>query len=439
MTVVFMRCSRCPVILCCSLFAMGCVGGQDMPATSGEEGVGREEWLLAGNDAVFLQKEEGLPDGFRCVPRAGLSVVWTDNVFLTGSDNVEDIIFTIAPGLGLSIGDAEEQIESWLLADYTANIIRLGNESGLDAVDHHATASARWRLPKLVLGAAARYLTVSGGALSGGDLASTETTDFHIEAGNRDDRETASLGLTARYEFTGKTSLDLGLRGGRAVYEDDLTIQELTGRNWIEWQALPKTRLGLGYTGRHIEPGELPPVDFHEGAVRALCVFSPKFTVEGQAGMLFKHVDAPGGDDVTPTFALRAGYDALRDDAGEAGDAFPSSGWMVDVVRQSYASASFPGQTYTGTDFGVTFLQRIVGRFSMALAVRGRVTTYDTPDPRQGGPHEDEAFYIRPSFIYERAGRLRAEVFWRFFENDSTEESSVYDASALGIRVTMEF
>ncbi len=177
-----------------------------------------------------------------------------DNIFISHADKQSDVSFSVAPGFAAGWGDfrsvllsqssrfadqygqTREPVSDPLNGDfafinYTANATHFLSHDSQDAVDQDAAFSGQWSMTKMLLGFNARIQTLSGA---------------DIDTGDRTRRQIYSIGASADYSLSDKTSFDLDAGGSISHYDTELSSSEWHAQLVLDYQCIPKIAIGAG-------------------------------------------------------------------------------------------------------------------------------------------------------------------------------------------------
>jgi polysaccharide biosynthesis protein VpsM len=187
---------------------------------------------LAWADSASAQ---GLALGpFRLLPSLEFSVEYDDNILLTKTDKLDDIIFHIIPGITLELPSRKYAIR----LGYQADILRYADNTDLDTVHHQALADAR-----------VNFNFGLGLRLTDRFLITDDFAGFPVpELTERVERWENTLDVGADYTVRERYTFDINYRWFMVDYKDDPDFNQFdrddhTIAGTFFYRILPKTSI----------------------------------------------------------------------------------------------------------------------------------------------------------------------------------------------------
>jgi hypothetical protein len=234
--------------------------------------------------------------------------------------------------------------------------------------------------------------------------------------------------LTTRYEYSGKTSVEVnGYYDGLEYDENGVDSREWRNEDWLNYQILPKIRLGLGATFALVERGDLPSQTYQQARLRVIYEASEKFQVGISGGMEWRQAEE-SDDRADGTFELDAAWSP-----------FDGTYFYLRGYRQSVTGNTFGSDYHVATGALAQYRQRLFRRFAFGLTAGIEGAEYQDPAGTDNFGRSDDGFFIRPGIGVDLASWMNCEISGEFRQNESSEEERSFDAATATIRVRMLF
>ncbi len=338
-----------------------------------------------------------------------------DNIYISHSDKQSNVYFSVAPGFAAGWGDfrsvllsqssrfadqygqTREPVSDPLNGDfafinYTANATHFLSHDSLDAVDQDAAFSGQWSMAKLLLGLNARFQTLSGA---------------DIDTGDRTRRQIYTIGATANYSMSDKTSFDFDAGGEISHYDTELSSSEWHAQLYMDYQWFPKTSIGAGVVAGIRTLQTSPNQYYQQAQLRAAYNATGRLTLNLNGGIEVDEAQG-GSTQLNPIFGVGATY-AIND----------LDSVTLNGSRSTSSSAVTTGETEETTSVDFTGRHRIYGGFSLACSVGYTHTDYYN----QGLStlvRTDNYIFVRPSLAYDFAQWSQVELAYEYHRNLST-------------------
>ncbi|MFA7345174.1 MAG: hypothetical protein WC003_12795 [Terrimicrobiaceae bacterium] len=379
------------------------VGPPILPGTSVESAAPPDE---EGN----LQEKIQL---WRVRPIFRLVSLYDDNIFISDTNRVSDIIFAVSAGLAFEIGDYRNLEDSYLIVQYVGTgLIYLDNPQE-DAYNQLAGLEGKYVWNNLAVELSSRYEYLS-------------TPDRDV--GGLVRRSVFDNSLRFVYGYSDKTSADLEFSQNAIIYVDDLDSNNYAVKLGAEYLVTEKLSLGAEGVAGVLNVQESPLQYYQQLRVRAAYDATGKLTFRLSVGVEARELDNLSQTRLDPVFSLGGDYSP-----------FPSTTISFDAYRRVEGSASSAGQDYNATGFVIAIEQRLFEKFSAKLALGYENDAYFSTDDQSGVDRLDNFVFARPELSATFFTHYKASVFYEFRRNESNESNfSFYDNRA-GIALAVEF
>ncbi len=341
--------------------------------------------------------------------------IYDDNIFL-GTEGTEqgDVVFLLTPSVTYRRGDTAGRRESYLAASYSPSASFFVDHSGENSLDHSVRLDAQKRFGNFTVGVDGRYQRLSGAT---------------VELSDRVDRDEAGARVRSRYEFSGRTSLEVSAAWNAVDYRDTELIDsdEWVAESFVGYQATGRTRLAVGGAIGVMDVDGGSSQDFTRGLLRVTTEATGKLTLEAKGGVEFRNTGA--GSQTTPVFNVTAEY---RPTARTA----IGAGLYSDVT----ASGSLSNENVIRTGAAMRVQQKLGSRLTAAIEAGYEQLSYESSEagvPDSG--REDEYFFVRPSLRYEFTEGRRAEIYYSLRKDDSSDNEFDFEANQTGLALAFDF
>jgi len=342
------------------------------------------------------------------------SVTFDDNVFLTGSNEQDDMYFSLVPGLEVQLSPSGP---GNAVLFYKEEFRMYDDFSELD--DNYSTLIFQSAYDSGVASANLR--------LSYEEFAANDFTTFNNEIRETTvDREKVTAHAIGKYKFSTKTAVSVGLLYDKLDYEEP----GLSGHSSVAvpvtgfYRVSPALDVTAGYRFRDTN------VDNSDAGYTDDYVFvgvdgelgSPKIRGEVKVGYQQRDYDL-GGDRSSPAYSASIQYDASA-----------SASYRLSVSRDYYTSASFGGTTYTRSMATIQANYRLTEMWSTDVAL-----TYADADYKSYDRQEDQLFaYL--GVAYSPNEFLTVRAYYRYTNVDgSTILSNDFSQNLFSISASLRY
>ena len=362
-------------------------------------------YRLAGyyDDNIFIQHKNPRWD-YVGILSAGLRVGWGD------VPNPLSILRT-GRGVPLLFEPAHAEPHSFFLADYTGSRVMFMHTPSQDSFDHDAVVQGAWTDGKLTLGGAVRFVAA---------------TASEIDVGNRVRREVLSQTVTARYDITGKSVLEIDLGHANTTYHGYSPVQQWTGEAWWDWRGLPKTTFGLGLAFGTLDISNNPGQAYERPLFRARWQVGEKLALNGRIGVDFRQIDDGGGDHANLVYLVGMEYAPFDGTAVE-----------TNTYRDVSGSELLAGECSTHTGVALTIRQRLCRVVHLTLTTGYELIQYH--EPAGDSPRDDRFFFAKlgAAFDITRYGNLL--LFYGYQADHSSVVDSSFSDNQFGFEMNLTF
>ena len=250
--------------------------------------------------------------------------------------------------------------------------------------------SGRWSSGRLTVEAEGRFQTLSAP---------------NIDVGTRINNEVESGLLNLNYQVAQKTSLDSRFSVEHDSYQGGLNSTDTSISSILNYQALPKTTVGLGgsfgYTT--VESGQ--DQYYEQGLLHLRYLPTYKITVDFTGGVEIRQIQN-GPNRTTPVFDFELSYAAHE-----------STTLSLKVSRQTDTSAFFEDQDIDGTKVEGRVRQRLFQKVYLTLS--GGYQHSDYVNAGAAANRTDNYFFVGVESAVEVTKWLRMKASYQFQQNDS--------------------
>ncbi len=362
--------------------------------------------------------ERLLPDDssrkrWRLTPLFAAEVVYDDNIFLTNTDRISDVIWRPSAGVIYELGDFREHKENYLSFQWIGQPVIYTKNTEQNGFNQFVALALQYRFNKLVAKLNSTYSTVRG---SSRDVNTITTSQTFWNA------------LAFVYDYSDKTAFDLMFTQTHSATENFQTTSEYQARAGMNYQLFPKTRVGFQGVAGVLDSSDTPLQFLQQALVQVIYSGTGKLSFLFSGGV--QALEFEGRDEVkiSPVFSLGVSYQP-----------FPSTSISLIGFRNVVASSAEAGQDYYATGFEVNISQGFFQKFVAALGFGYEndsyfETTADTPTDRV-----DNFVFIRPRLTYAFVDWFSVSVFYEFRQTESTDEINSFYNNRAGLEILTKF
>ncbi len=371
--------------------------------------------------------------GLDLYPRAGLNVMYDDNLLISPNNPLRDWEWTLLPGLTATAGDLGSYLpgpvtlseirdlrtyallddgslpQHYLGVDYSPAVNFFTDNSKYNGVDQIEGLSGGYAFSRLFVGLDQDFAHVTAKDNSVGDRVTTTTFNTRVPL---------------RYELTDRTSIDVSGQYHFLSYADPLYhgYQEFRNEDWYNRLFGAKLQLGLGAAFGFVAPEASPNQTYQQALARAIYVISGKLDVRGSAGLEFRQYDSRQTSTTDPVFTLAATYQP------RASTTFNLEGYR----RQEPSYSGNDNNITLGAGVGVR--QLLLGRLTALLNVGYENVDYVVLGTGNSNDRVDNYYLVRANLQYEVNRHLTATLFWIYRQDASNKPLYSYVDNMIGVR-----
>jgi Putative beta-barrel porin 2 len=373
-----------------------------------EEAFGTEQ-----AEQVALLPEDVSQKKWRIIPLFSAEVVYDDNIFLTNTDRVSDVIWLPSIGLIYELGDFRDKEENYLSAQWIGMPVIYTKNSEQNGFNQYVALSLQYRFSKLVAKLDSSYSHIRGSSRDVNTITTTQTF-------------WNSLAFT--YDYSEKTAFNWSFTQSTSSTEDFQTTSQYHARGGMDYQLLPKTRVGLQGVVGLIDSSDTPLQYLQQALLRVYYNPTGKLSFAFSGGVQFLEFEGTDEVKVDPVFNLGLTYQP-----------FPATSINLVGFRNVVGSSDLAGQDYFATGFELNVSQQFFQKLVAAVSFGYENDTYfgttvETPTNR-----EDNYVYMRPRLSYAFVDWFSVSIWYEYRETVSTQESSSFTNNRAGLEFMTKF
>jgi hypothetical protein len=256
--------------------------------------------------------------------------------------------------------------------------------------------------------------------------ASSLTEDIQRETSAQDTQNSHVLSASAIRQLPKRLSLEMGVSQDIRLSELHSDYWTWTSVNWFNYQATPKTAVGLGVGGGYnfVDPG----VSWYFEHLKARLVWQPgsKLNVQVNGGGQFvQFQDAESTKELFPVAGASVLY---RIRTGTS---------LTVAASHSIENALEPGEHVEQSSATVGLRQRFLEQFYLDVVPGYNLRTYKASTGLVR--REDEYVSIQVQLSTVLFKKLNTAVFYQFSDNKATEDDFTFQSNQVGLRLTYRY
>jgi hypothetical protein len=391
--------------------------------------------MVAPAEEAVVADEEVLPPEparklWRITPVFSAGVLFDDNIFLTPTNRVADVIWTISAGLAFELGDFRGGSENYLTAQWIGMPTFYTENRNENSFNQAAFLLAQYRWTKLV----GQFRSNFSIAREGNRETNTITTT-----------QTFSNILRFQYDYSEKTSFDLQFSqryskssdpsGGTSAMPTPQSGQATTDNQYeakagMNYQMLPKTNIGLEVVGGVTDQSSSPLNYYQQARLRVSYASTEKLKFKLSAGIEAREFEGSNSIKATPVFSLGCDYR-------------PFDGTTLSVVgyRNVFPATSITGQNITATGFEIVVKQRFFQKLfaEISFGYENDVYSANSEATTTDSNRVDNYAYVRPRLSYSFVRWASANMFYEYRRTDSSQATSSFYDNRVGMEIAAQF
>lgn len=350
---------------------------------------------------------------WRITPLFTAEVMYDDNIFLTNTDRVSDVIWTPSIGLIYELGDFREKKENYLSFQWVGMPVIYTKNTDQSGFNQYIALTLQYRIAKLVIKLDSSYSQITG---SSRDVNTITTT------------QTFWNSLAFVYDYSQKTAFNLTFTQSTSITEDFQTTSQYQARAGMDYQLLPKTRVGFQGVAGLINSSDTPLQYLQQLLMQVYYNPTGKLSFAFSGGVQFLEFEGSDEVKIDPVFNLGLTYQP-----------FPATSINLVGFRNVVGSSDVAGQDYFATGFELNlsqqFFQKLVAAVSFGYENDEYFgTTVETPTNRV-----DNYVYVRPRLTYAFVDWFSVSIWYEYRETVSTQESSSFTNNRAGLEFLTRF
>ena len=350
---------------------------------------------------------------WRISPLFAAGVYYDDNIFLSETDRVSDVVWTLAGGLAFELGDFRRGEENYLTAKWIGAPVFYTNNPEENGFNQSASLRTQYRWNRLV----GRF-----------DSNFSITREANRETNTITTTQSFSNDLRFSYDYSGKTTFFVAFSQLASVVESFQNTYQYEAKGGVDYRMLPKTTLGFEGVGGVLVSPSSPLQYYQQGRLRVSYAYSEKLNFNFSGGIEVREFEGEGSPKVNPVFGLGMSYHP-----------FDGTTLNLGAYRNVVGSDVQAGQDYIATGFVIAAQQRFFQKFIATLTFGFENDTYFATSDETSIDRVDNYLYVRPSLRYSFVRWVSANLFYEYRNTASNQETRSFYANRIGIEMTTSF
>ncbi len=365
-----------------------------------------------GTEEVLLPQDVSRKR-WRLTPLFAAEVVFDDNIFLTNTDRVSDVIWTPSAGFIYELGDFRGQKENYLNFSWIGQPVIYTKNTDQNGFNQYAALVLQYRFNKLVAKLNSTYSHIKGSSRDVNTITTTQTF-------------WNSLAFT--YDYSDKTAFNLTLTQTTSITEDFQTTSQYQARAGMDYQLFPKTRIGFQGVAGVLDSSDTPLQYLQQALVQVFYSATDKIGFSLSFGVQFLEFEDREDMKIDPVFSLGVTYNP-----------FPATSISLVGFRNVVGSSALSGQDYFATGFELNLSQQFFQKFVAALSFGYENDQYFGTTPDTPTDRVDDYVFVRPRLTYAFVDWFSVSVFYEFRQTTSTQQSSSFYNNRAGLEILTKF
>jgi len=351
---------------------------------------------------------------WRIRPIIAAGVTYDDNIFITNTNRIGDMIYNIDLGFSFDLGDYRNRSENFLTLQYLASGIFFGKYTSQNSFDQQGSFLGQYRFEHLSVQLDSTYQYLNGAQRQVGSF--TTRTLFNNK-------------LRFLYPYSTKTDLDFELRQMANYYPQNLSSFFYEASTGFNYELFPKTKIGLQGILGYADVQDSPDMWYQTLNTRASYLLTGKVAVKSSLGLQFNQY-VSGGEPmrIIPVFSVGADY-AL----------FSKTNLKLLAYRNLQASPSIEGQDYIATGGEIGIDQNFSEKLVFGISSGYENDTYVANTEATDATRVDNFFYFKPKISYSFMKYVRSSVSYEYRANDSTLQQDSWFDNRWNFEVSSDF
>ncbi|PTX98030.1 hypothetical protein DB345_04115 [Spartobacteria bacterium LR76] len=350
---------------------------------------------------------------WRIRPKAGAAMVYDDNIFISNTNRVADVIWSVTAGLAFELGDYRNLKENFLIAEWYGTGYFYTQNPQQNAFNQAAALLGQYRWSKLTGQVESRYQYLTGP---------------DREVGAFTDRQLFVNALRFNYDYSDKTTFDAEFLQNTQVFKSYLNQYDYRLKLGGDYRILPKVKLGGEGVAGILNVEDSPLQYYQQLRARLRYEATGKLAFKVSGGIEFRQFQGMSEVKLEPVFSLGLEYK-------------PFDGTLISLTgyRDVIGSNSLEGQNYVATGVQFSIQQRVLQKFFVGVAIGYENDTYFATESNIDSSRVDNYIFARPSISYNVAEWAKTGVFYEYRNNDSNESSSSFYDNRIGVELNLTF
>jgi hypothetical protein len=351
---------------------------------------------------------------WRIRPIIAAGVTYDDNIFITNTNRIGDMIYNIDLGFSFDLGDYRNRSENFLTLQYLASGIFFGKYTSQNSFDQQGSFLGQYRFEHLSVQLDSTYQYLNGAQRQVGSF--TTRTLFNNK-------------LRFLYPYSTKTDLDFELRQMANYYPQNLSSFFYEASTGFNYELFPKTKIGLQGILGYADVQDSPDMWYQTLNTRASYLLTGKVAVKSSLGLQFNQY-VSGGEPmrIIPVFSVGADYALLS-----------KTNLRLLAYRNLQASPSIEGQDYIATGGEIGIDQNFSEKLVFGISSGYENDTYVANTEATDATRVDNFFYFRPKISYSFMKYVRSSVSYEYRANDSTLQQDSWFDNRWNFEVSSDF
>jgi hypothetical protein len=370
---------------------------------------------------------------WKFIPYASLQSTFDDNIFISKKDKQSDLYFTFSPGIAVGWGAVRKdstqsvgyfrQVDTpkveinppeqgnYVVANYSMSQSLFTDHTSQNSLDHDASLAGEWRFEKILLGARARFQTLS---------------DADINVGGRAKRNVLSLALTSNYSLSEKTSLEVDLARTTNDYDSGVKSTDTSAQNWLNYQVTGKISAGVGLTLGNVEVENSPNQTYEQILMRGAYNTPGKLSFSANGGLEARQID--GNDKYNPVFTVGATYSPVD-----------QTTIYLEAFRHTFDSVTTAGENIVTDGVTLRVRQRCFEKVYLTLSGGYESGKYEENLTSITTNRTDDIFYFKSSISFAYTKWANMELAYEYRNNQSTLSDSSFKQNLITLQLNVFF
>ncbi len=340
-------------------------------------------------------------------------MVYDDNIFISNTNRVADVIWSVTAGLAFELGDYRNLKENFLIAEWYGTGYFYTENPQQNAFNQAAALLGQYRWNKLTGQIESRYQYLTGP---------------DREVGAFTQRQLFVNAIRFDYNYSDKTAFDAEFLQNTQIYKTYLDQYDYRFKAGGDYRILPKLKLGAEGAVGILDVEDSPLQYYQQLRARLRYEATGKLAFKASGGIEFREFQGMSGVKLEPVFSLGLEYT-------------PFDGTLISLsgYRNVVGSNSLQGQNYVATGVQFSIQQRVLQKFSVGIAFGYENDTYFATESGIESNRVDNFIYARPSVSYTIADWVKTGIFYEYRNNDSNISFDSFYDNRVGMELNLAF